>query len=268
MPATFTTMITVQKLQARWQQQRAPQPRQVAWWTPQSAYRRIGRAVAWLATGSLLLCGSGLLVASLMPAPEQAGGTHLIVYLHVPVAWASVIALTVMAVLAAIGLWTHSPLATMAPQALAPTGATLAFLALWTGSLSTKPVWGVWWVWNAPLGADVALLLVFLAAMALRALVEDGRRADRVVCWFALASALQLPLQFAVLVGASVLQAAVPSGRRMPSPVPVQTGIALSLLVAGFTLYLAAMALLRMRCVILEHERGADWVARCRNPAE
>ena len=85
----------------------------------------------------------------------------------------------VMAVAAAIGIVWRIKLAHAAAAACAPVGASFTFLALATGSIWGKPMWGTWWVWDARLTSELILLFLYLGYMALRASFDDRDRADR-----------------------------------------------------------------------------------------
>ena len=90
----------------------------------------------------------------------------------------------VMAFWCAVGLIVNTRLSFMMALALAPTGALMTFIALWTGSLWGKPTWGTWWVWDARLTSELILLFLYIGFMSLHAAIDDVRRADRQPrCW-------------------------------------------------------------------------------------
>jgi heme exporter protein C len=80
-------------------------------------------------------------------------------FIHVPSAWLSMAGYGVMAV-ASLGtlVWRH-PLAEVTAKSAAPIGAAFTFLALITGSLWGKPMWGTWWVWDARLRRSWILIM-------------------------------------------------------------------------------------------------------------
>ena len=104
------------------------------------------------ATLAALLAGAGLFVA-LFVAPTDAtqGEAYRIIFIHVPAAWMSMFIYLVMACWSALGLGFNTRLSAMMAQALAPTGALMTVLALWTGALWGRPTWGTYWVWDARL---------------------------------------------------------------------------------------------------------------------
>src|ERR1019366_7499754 len=128
------------------------------------------------------------------PPDYQQGETVRIMYIHVPAAWLSMFGYGVMAV-AAFGtlVWRH-PLADVTARAAAPIGAAFTFLALVTGSLWGKPMWGTWWVWDARLTSELVLLLMYLGLIALWQAVEDPGRASRVAAVLTLVGSINLPI--------------------------------------------------------------------------
>ena len=106
-----------------------------------------GRLMPWMIGVTVLLFAVGLYLSFQAPEDYQQGMTVRIMFIHVPSAWLAMMCYTVMAI-AAIGtlVWRH-PLADVAAKAAAPIGAAFTFLALLTGSLWGKPMWGTWWVW-------------------------------------------------------------------------------------------------------------------------
>jgi heme exporter protein C len=100
----------------------------------------------------------GLLIA---PTDFQQGESYRIIFIHVPASWMSMVIFVAMAFWSAIGLAFNARLAFMLARALAPTGALMCFLALWTGALWGKPTWGAWWVWDARLTSELILLFLY-----------------------------------------------------------------------------------------------------------
>nr|MBC8445197.1 cytochrome c biogenesis protein CcsA [Rhodospirillaceae bacterium] len=134
----------------------------------------------WMAWSTILLAGAGLYLGLLSsPADYQQGESVRIMYVHVPAAWMAMFCYTGMAVSAGVGLiWKH-PLADIAAKATAPVGACFTFLALFTGALWGKPMWGTWWVWDARLTSMLVLLFLYLGYIALANAFDDPSRGTR-----------------------------------------------------------------------------------------
>ena len=153
------------------------------------------RVLPWLAAATAVLLLVGLWLSFFGSPPDyQQGETVRIMYIHVPSAWLSMLCYGVMAV-AALGtlVWRH-PLADVTARAAAPLGAAFTFLALVTGSLWGKPMWGTWWVWDARLTSELVLLIMYLGLIALWQAVDDFGRAARVVAVLTLVGSINIPI--------------------------------------------------------------------------
>jgi heme exporter protein C len=154
-----------------------------------------GRLLPWLTVASAILLGLGLYLAFFASPPDyQQGDAVRIMYIHVPSAWLSMFGYGLMAI-ASLGtlVWRH-PLADVTAKSTAPIGAAFTFLALVTGSLWGKPMWGTYWVWDARLTSELVLLLMYLGIIALWQAVEDPGRAARVVAILTLVGTVNLPI--------------------------------------------------------------------------
>ena len=227
---------------------------------PQAFYALAGRLVPWFAAGAALAAVAGLYLAFFVaPTDAQQGEVYRIIFVHVPAAWMSMFIYVVMAFWAAVGLALNTRLSFMMAHALAPTGALFAFLALWTGAVWGKPTWGTWWVWDARLTSELILLFLYLGYVALNAAIDDPRRADRACALLALAGAVNVPvIYYSVQWWNTLHQGASVSLTKSPSMAGTMlTGMLLMAL--AFWMYSIAMALARVRCVILEREQESAW---------
>jgi heme exporter protein C len=153
------------------------------------------RVLPWLAAATAALLVVGLYLAFFVAPPDyQQGNTVRIMFIHVPSAWLSMAGYGLMA-LAALGtlVWRH-PLADVTQKAAAPIGAAFTFLALVTGSIWGRPMWGTWWVWDARLTSELVLLLVYLGLIALWQAVEDPGKAARAAAILTLVGTVNLPI--------------------------------------------------------------------------
>ena len=154
-----------------------------------------GRLLPWLSAATAILLVAGLYLAFFVAPPDyQQGDTVRIMFVHVPAAWLSMFGYAVMAV-AALGtlVWRH-PLADVTAKSAAPIGAAFTFLALVTGSIWGKPMWGTWWVWDARLTSELVLLLIYLGLIALWQAVEDPGKAARAAAILTLVGTVNLPI--------------------------------------------------------------------------
>jgi heme exporter protein C len=166
-----------------------------------------------------------------------------------------------MAFWALLGLTFNTRLSGMMTKALAPTGAICAFLSLWTGALWGKPMWGTWWVWDARLTSELILFFLYLGHIALTNAIDDPRRADKAGGILALVGALNVPvIYFSVKWWNTLHQGASVSLTKGSSMAEVMLEAMLIMGVA-FWMYAVAMALYRVRSIILVRERHTQWVA-------
>ena len=166
----------------------------------------------------------------------------------------------VMAFWSAIGLAWNTRLSFVMARALAPTGAMFTFVALWTGAFWGKPMWGAWWVWDARLTSELILLFLYVGVMALQAAIDDPRRADKAGAILALVGVVNIPIiYFSVKWWNTLHQGSTINLNKAPSM--AQTMLWGMLLMAlAFWMYSIALALMRVRAIILERERHTEWV--------
>jgi heme exporter protein CcmC len=155
----------------------------------------VDRIVPWLTAVTLILLCLGLYLSFFVAPPDyQQGETVKIMFIHVPAAWLAMFGYMLIAV-AALGtlIWRH-PLADVAAKTAAPIGATFTFVALVTGSLWGKPMWGTYWVWDARLTSVLVLFLLYLGLLALWQAIEEPGRAGRAAAILALVGAVNVPI--------------------------------------------------------------------------
>ncbi|ACP26968.1 heme exporter protein CcmC [Sinorhizobium fredii NGR234] len=152
------------------------------------------RVLPWFAVLTVLTFAAGLWLSFTTESDYQQGETVRIMYVHVPSAWLSMMCYSVMAI-SALGtlVWRH-PLADVSARAAAPIGACFTFLALVTGSLWGKPMWGTWWVWDARLTSVFVLFLMYLGLMALNRAMDDPARSARVSAVLVLVGFVNIPI--------------------------------------------------------------------------
>ncbi len=230
---------------------------------PQAFYPVAGRLIAPLLVLAALLLGAGLFVGfGIAPTDHQQGEAYRIIFVHVPVAWLSMLVYLAMAFWAAVGLVFNTRLSSMLASALAPSGALLTFLALWTGALWGRPTWGAWWVWDARLTSELILLFLYIGFIGLQAAIDDPRRADRAGALLALVGVVNVPvIYFSVQWWNTLHQGATITLRSAPL---MSSSMLLGLLLCtfGFWAVTLAVVLRRLRCIVLEREQHTQWAER------
>src|SRR5687768_12564010 len=229
--------------------------------SPASFYFLAGKMIPLFSIAAIVLCVAGLYIGFFVaPTDFQQGEAYRIIFIHVPAAWMSMFLYVIMAMWSGIGLAFNTRLSSMVATAIAPTGAMFTFLALWTGALWGKPMWGTWWVWDARLTSELILLFLYFGFMALQAAIDDPRRADKAGALLALVGIVNLPIiYFSVQWWNTLHQGASVSLTKSPSMAATMLA-GMLIMVFSFWMYSIAASLLRVRAVILERERNAGWV--------
>ncbi len=218
---------------------------------PQRFLRLAAFVLPWSGAATAILIAAGLYLALFASPPDyQQGEAVRIMYVHVPAAWMALFIYVVMAAASAAGLiWRH-PLADLAAQAASPVGAAFTFVALVTGSLWGKPMWGTWWVWDARLTSVLVLFFLYLGHIALSRAFDDPTRGSRAAAVLALVGFVNIPIiHFSVVWWNTLHQPS--SVFRMGGPTIAPSMLAPLLVMAlGFTFYFVTLLLLRVRTEI------------------
>ena len=230
--------------------------------SPPHFYRIAGQLLPWLAIPAALLLAAGIFGGLVLAPPDyQQGDAFRIVYIHAPSAWLSLMCYTVMATAAAVGLIWRIKLAHAVAAATAPIGASFTALALATGSLWGRPMWGTWWEWDARLTSELILLFLYLGYMALRSSFDDLTRADRASALLAVVGVVNVPIiHFSVYWWNSLHQSATVMKLGRPE-MPTSMLLPLLMCLLGSTLLYGALLCVRVRAEVLERERQASWLA-------
>ncbi len=230
---------------------------------PARFMRLSAKLTPWFGWLTAALLGVGLYLSLFVAPPDyQQGESVRLMFIHVPAAWMALFVYTNMAVASAIGLiWKH-PLADIAARNCAPIGAAFTFIALLTGSLWGKPMWGTWWVWDARLTSVLVLFFLYLGYMALANAFDDPARGSRASAILALVGFVNVPIiKFSVEwwntlhQPASVMRAGGPT-------IDASMLVPLFIMALGFTTYFFTVLLLRMRADITARKIRALHIAQ------
>lgn len=226
-------------------------------------YRFSGKTLPWLVALFFLLLIPGLyggLVTA--PADYQQGDSFRIIYIHVPAAWMSMFIYVTMAVCGAITLIWRMKMAEIMMISSASVGAGFTFLALVTGSLWGKPMWGAWWVWDARLTSELILLFLYLGVIALYDSIEEKRTAGRAVAILAIVGVVNIPIiHYSVEWWNTLHQGATVSKFDKPS-IATSMLIPLLLMAAAFQVFYGISLFLRARAELIEREFNRGWVKK------
>ena len=229
--------------------------------SPPHFYRIAGNWMPWLGTIFLLLLVAGLYGGLILaPTDYQQGESYRIIFIHVPSAWMSLFIYMVMAVCGVVILVWRMKIAEVVLISSASIGASFTFLALATGSLWGKPMWGTWWVWDARLTSELILLFLYLGVIGLHGAIEDKRIAARAVAILAIVGMVNIPIiHYSVEWWNSLHQGPTVTKFDKPS-IHWSMLIPLLLMALAFQVYYVLALFQNCRAGLLQRERNSKWV--------
>jgi len=229
--------------------------------SPPHFYKVATILAPWFLGVSLLLSALGIWGGLVLaPADYQQGDGFRIIYLHVPSAYLSTAIYALMAGASAIGLIWRMKLAHAVAAGAAPIGASFTALALATGAIWGKPMWGTYWEWDPRLTSELILLFVYFGYMSLRASYEDINKADRASGLLAVVGVVNLPIiHYSVIWWSSLHQG--PSIKKLDAPSITGDMLwPLLLMIGASTLFFVAVLLYRVSAEVIDRERNSRWV--------
>ncbi|MGE5564893.1 MAG: heme ABC transporter permease [Parcubacteria group bacterium] len=210
------------------------------------AFSRWAAPILGVVAALLLLAGLALGFAA--PEDYQQGDTVRIMFIHVPAAWLGMFAYLCLGIASFLALVFRHALADAAAKSAAPLGAAFTGLALVTGSLWGRPMWGTWWVWDARLTSVLVLFLFYLGYMALRAAIDDETKGGRAAAILALVGVINLPVvHFSVQWWNSLHQGSSVFGARPENALPAVYLQPLLLMGLGYMALFGSLWLVRIR---------------------
>lgn len=229
--------------------------------SPRSFYQLTNTWGTWLGLGALLFLTAGIIWGLVFAPPDyQQGDAFRIIYVHVPSAFLSMALYGWMGFLAVLLLVWRIKMAGLMLGLIAQSGASMAFLALVTGSIWGKPMWGTWWVWDARLTSELILLLLYLAILATKSAFQNKEQGDKVVAILILVGLLDLPIiHYSVYWWNTLHQGATLSVFAKPK-IDISMLYPLLFCLLGFSLYCFWIILHKARLEVLHRERRQQWV--------
>lgn len=224
-------------------------------------YRISSRVIPYLGICSLLLIGFGLFAGLFLAPPDyQQGDGFRIIYVHVPSAVWSLGVYTFLFVCSVCFLIFRIKLFDILACASAPIGAVFTFIALFTGALWGKPMWGTWWVWDARLTSELLLLFLYLGYSGLRAALSNSDRASRASALLAIIGMVDVPLiHFSVQWWHTLHQG--PTLSKFAKPMMAfEMLYPLYILIVGFGVLYITLLLIRSKTEILRREKSKEWI--------
>jgi heme exporter protein C len=229
--------------------------------SPPSVYRTAAALTPWFMTVALIAIVCGLVGGLVFAPPDyQQGDAFRIIYVHVPSAYMSLFCYSAMAVAGAIGLIWRIKMSYALAAATAPIGASFTALALVTGSLWGRPMWGTYWAWDPRLTSELILLFLYAGVMSLRPAFEDPARGDRAAALLSIVGFVNVPIiHYSVQWWNSLHQGATIAKIGKPS-MPGSMLWPLLTMLLGFMCFYGAVVCMRLRGEVLNRERQAAWV--------
>jgi heme exporter protein C len=131
-------------------------------------------------------------------APQEAtmGEVQRIFYIHVSSAWTAFLAYFILFLASVRYLWKRSQPADELAYAAGEVGFVFCSVVLVTGPLWAKPVWGIWWTWDARLTSTFVLWLLFISYLMLRSYVLDPSRAAMLGAVVAIIGFVDVPIVY------------------------------------------------------------------------
>ncbi len=227
---------------------------------PERAYDLCSTLLPWFAVIAALSLTIGTLWGLLFAPPDyQQGDSFRIIYIHVPSAMLSMSTYVAMAIAALVGMIWQWKTAYMAMIAIAPVGAVMTFIALFTGAAWGKPMWGTWWIWDARLTSELILLFLYLGVMALYSAFDDKQQAGKAAGIMALVGVINVPIiHFSVEWWNTLHQGATITKFGKPSIAPEMLW-PLLINILGFAAFVGAVSLIRMKNELLRREFHRPW---------
>lgn len=215
----------------------------------------------WLTVCFILTFSYGIIGGLfLAPADYLQGDGFRIIYVHAPAAFLSLFIYAVMASAAVLGLVFRLKLAFLVIRESAPIGATFTLLALITGSLWGKPMWGTWWIWDARLTSELILLFLYLGIILLQSALADKKHSERTLAILILVGFVDIPIiHYSVYWWNTLHQGAT---LKVFSPAAIDASMLYPLLsmILAFLFYYAIVLFLRMGYGLTARAENHHWL--------
>jgi heme exporter protein C len=229
--------------------------------SPPTFFRLAERYAPWVGLLAAALIAWGWIGGLVFAPPDyQQKDAFRIIYVHVPAAALSLSLYVAMAVAGVVAVIWRMKLAEIALIAIAPVGASMTVVALVTGMLWGKPMWGTYWVWDARLTSELVQLFLYLGVIGLYQSFDDPRAGARACALLAIVGVINVPIvKYSVEwwnslhQTSTILQMGKPT-MSMDMAIPLYASLLGTLLLCGYVI------VRRMQNEVLWRERRTAWV--------
>ncbi|NQZ21000.1 MAG: heme ABC transporter permease [Colwellia sp.] len=228
---------------------------------PEVSYHFVGKLLPWISKITILLLAIGIVWALVFaPADYQQGDSFRIFYIHVPTAILSMSIYIAMASAAFCSLVWQFKLADASAAAMAPVGAVITAIALFTGAAWGKPMWGTWWIWDARLTSELVLLFLYLGIIALHNAFEDKNLAGKAAGILSLVGVVNIPIiKYSVEWWNTLHQGATVSKMEAPS-MSIEMFLPFVFSFLGIAMLVTYVISIRFRTELLARNGMRPWV--------
>jgi len=227
--------------------------------SPKKFFYFSNTVLPWLTVLFVLFIGYGL-IGGLFLAPADAvqGEGFRIMYIHVPCAFLSLFIYAMVTGGAIMGIAFRMKLAFSVMRHSAPMGAAFTLLALVTGSLWGKPMWGTWWLWDARLTSELILLFLYVAIILFQKALAHKKTGDRATAILVLAGSIDLPIIHYSVYWWNTLHQGATLKLFAPSAIDSTMQYPLLAMIAAFLCYYTILLFKRIRHELVVME-GYQW---------
>jgi heme exporter protein C len=231
--------------------------------SPKRFFYLSDKAIPWLIIFFIPTFAYGLLGGLfLAPADYIQGEGFRIIYVHAPCAFLSLFIYGIMSAAAFFTIVLRLKMAPLVIRHSAPLGASFTLLALITGSLWGKPMWGAWWIWDARLTSELILLFLYSGIILLQSAMAQKKSADRTLAILILIGFIDIPIiHYSVYWWNTLHQGATLTLFTRPSIASSMLYPLLSMIVA-FLIYYSIVLLIRMRYDMISLDANYHWLER------
>lgn len=229
--------------------------------SPKHFYRYSSFAIPTVGILFMLTFALGLYGGLVLAPPDyQQGEAFRMIYVHVPAAFLSLFVYTLIFVNSVVFLIWRVKLADVLAAVSAPLGASFTFLALFSGALWGKPMWGTFWVWDARLTSELILLFLYFGYLGLRSAIPSLEARGKISALFAIIGMIDVPIvHFSVNWWQTLHQGATISKFARPS-MTTEMLVPLLLMISSFFLFYLFILFVKARTEILYREQNTQWV--------